>query len=119
MHTNEIIIIALISAVIIGGIIFGTLGSVRGFRCLCFVSAGSIIVFASTLCLAVVASAPERESMRLPVFWSAILSACVAGCCLLAGIIGLFRPSVRKCALVVVGFSMLIPPIFFIIVSNQ
>lgn len=119
MQTNELVIMALMSATIIGGILFGSLGMVNGFMGLFVLAVVSIVVFTTTMFLAVVASAPERETMRLPVFRSAILSACVAGCCLLAGLIGMFRPSVRKCALVVVGFSMLISPIFFLVVSNQ
>ncbi|MEX2607836.1 MAG: hypothetical protein WD708_10865 [Kiritimatiellia bacterium] len=119
MHTNEIIIMALMSAVLIAGILFGLMGMARCFRGLSFVAAGSIAVFATTMFFAVVASAPEREPMRLPVFWSAILSTSVAGCCLLAGFIGLFRRCVRKPSALVMGVSMLIFPIFLLVVDNQ
>jgi hypothetical protein len=115
MHTNDIIILVLTSIAIIAGILVGILGKARCFRDLSYVAAGSVAVLATTVILAMVASASERDPMRLPVFWSAILSTSVAAGCLIAGLIGLFRRCVRRSATLVIGISILIFPIFLLV----
>jgi hypothetical protein len=119
MHTNEFIIIALIGTMLVGGILFGALASYRLMRGLCIMSIGAVVIFACTMYFAVVASAPDREAIRLPVFWSSIVSASTAISFLLAGIIGLYRRSVRKNALILACLSFLIIPIFVFTVSTR